>query len=98
MGTPSASQVPPYAMEYSREKNYCPYFLSNNKSKINHLLYRNKLKIYPKSRIKLKFLIKAVKIFSRNIKMKFQLQKCAILVMKQNKIERADEIVKVGWR
>ena len=68
------------------------------KTKINHLLYMDDLKIYAKDRKELESLINTVRIFSEDIGMEFGLQKCAILVMKRGKVEHdtADMIMPNG--
>jgi hypothetical protein len=58
-----------------------------NKTKINHLLYMDDLKIYAKNRVELESLINTVRIFSEDIGMEFGLHKCAILVLKRGKVE-----------
>ena len=62
-------------------------YMVKNKSKVNHLLYMDDLKIYAKNRMELESLMNTVRIFSDDIGMEFGLQKCAILVMKRGKIE-----------
>jgi hypothetical protein len=62
-----------------------------NKSKINHLLYMDDLKIYAKSRMELESLMNTVRIFSEDIGMEFGLQKCAILVLKRGKTEEGTD-------
>jgi hypothetical protein len=61
--------------------------MMKNKSKINHLLYMDDLKVYVKNNMELESLMNTVRIFSSDIGMEFGLQKCAILVMKRGKIE-----------
>lgn len=69
-------------------------YLMRNKSKVNHLLYMDDLKIYAKNSMELESLINTVRIFSGDIGMEFGLQKCAILVMKRGKtVERTHDMV-----
>ena len=57
---------------------------------INHLLFMDDPKLYSKSDKPLNSLIQTVKIFSEDIRMQFEIEKGAVLVMKK------EEIVKSG--
>ena len=57
-----------------------------NKSKLNHLLYMDDLKLYAKSQNEIESLIHTVSIFSNDIGMEFGLDKCATIKMKRGKL------------
>ena len=59
---------------------------------INHLLFMDYLKLYSKSERALDCLVQTVKIFSKGIGIQFEIDKCAISVMKKAKIIKSDNI------
>ena len=61
------------------------YEFANSKEEINHLLFMDDLKLYSKAEKTLDSLIQTVRIFSNDIKMKFVIEKCAILVLIREK-------------
>ena len=58
------------------------YILKKNTNPINHLLFMVDLKLYGSNKNQLDSLTQTVRIFSEDIRMKFGLDKCAILEMK----------------
>ena len=52
---------------------------------INHLVFMVNLKLYSESAKALDFLIQTVRILSKDIGMQFEIDKCAMLVMKTGK-------------
>ena len=52
---------------------------------INHLLFMDDLKIYAASKDELDSLTQSVRIFSKNIRMSYGLDKCAVLEMKRGR-------------
>ena len=62
------------------------YEFSENKEKINHLLFMHDLKLYSRSEKGLDSLVQTVRVFSEHIGMEFGIEKCAILVMEKGKI------------
>ena len=63
-----------------------------NGEAINHLLFMDDLKLFPKSERTLNSLIQTIRIFSEDIGMQFGIEKCAMLVMKKGKILNSDGI------
>ena len=61
------------------------YKLSRSQEKINHLMYMYNIKLFAKNEKELETLIHAVRIYSQDIRMKFGIEKCAMLVMKSGK-------------
>ena len=59
--------------------------LAKDMKPINHLLFMDNLKLYGASKDQLDSLIQVVKIFSRDIKMSFGLDKCAVLEMRSGR-------------
>ena len=68
------------------------YQFANNGEKINHLLYKDDLKLYAKSEKELDLLIQTVRVFSKDIGMQFGIEKCSTLVMKRGKRIKSDGI------
>ena len=61
------------------------YRLSKSQEKINHLMYVDDIKLFAKNEKVLEALIHTVRIYSQDIGMEFDLEKCAMLVMKSGK-------------
>jgi len=64
-----------------------PGYSMRDKSKINHLLYMDDLKVYGKSRREIETIIHTVRIFSDDIGMEFGLDKCATIMLRRGKLE-----------
>ena len=62
------------------------YEFSENKEKLDHLLFMDDLKLYSRSDKGLDSLIQTVHIFSEDIGMEFGIEKCAMLVIEKGKI------------
>ena len=62
------------------------YEFSESKEKINHLLFMDNLKLYSRSEKELHSLVQTVRIFSEDIGMEFGIEKCAMLVMKKERL------------
>ena len=62
------------------------------KTKVNHLLFMDDLKLYVRSECQLDSLIQSVRIFSNDIGMKFGIEKCAVLVIKRGKLAQTEGI------
>ena len=67
-------------------KTKAAYEFSESKEKINHLLFKNDLKLYSRSE---KGLVQTVRVFSEDIGMEFGIEKCAMLVMEKGKIVKS---------
>ena len=61
------------------------YKLSGSQEKINHLMDMDDIKLFAKKEKELETLIHAVRIYSQDIGMEFDIEKCAMLVMKSGK-------------
>ena len=59
---------------------------SKSKEKINHLLFMDDLKLYSRNERGLDSLVQTVRVFSEDIGMEFDIEKCAMLVMEKGKI------------
>ena len=62
------------------------YEFSENKEKINHLLFMHDLKLYSRSEKALNSLVQTASVFSKDVGMQFGIEKCAMLVMEIGKI------------
>ena len=65
------------------------YEFSEGKEKINHLLSMDDLKLYIRNEKGLDPLVQAVHVFSEDTGMEFGIEKCAMLVMKKEKIVKS---------
>ena len=65
------------------------YEFSENKEKINNLLFMDDLKLYSQSEKWLDSLVQAVRIFSEDVGMGFGIEKCAMLVLEKGKIVKS---------
>ena len=61
------------------------YKLSRSQEKINHLMYMDNIKLFAKNEKNLETLIHAVRIYSQDIGMEFDKERCAMLFMKSGK-------------
>ena len=61
------------------------YKLSRSQEKINLLIYMNDIKLFAKTEKELKTLMHAVRIYNQDRGMEFDIEKCAILVIKSGK-------------
>ncbi len=66
------------------------YKLTKSQEKINHLMYKDDIKLFAKN--KEETLILALRIYSQDIGMEFGIEKCAMLVMKSEKRHMTEEI------
>ena len=77
------------------------YFFKE-KTKINHLLYLNDVKLFGKNKKEIECLRNTVRIFSEDICMEFGIDKCATVVLRRGKLDKEnndlvlskDEIIK----
>ena len=58
---------------------------SRTQEKINHLIYLDNIKLFAKNEKELETLIQTVIIYTQDIGMEFDIEKCAMLVMKSGK-------------
>ena len=66
-------------------RDAAPGYVLKRKTKINHLLYMDDLKLYGKTKSDIESLINTVRLLSDDISMRFGLQKCASIVLKRGK-------------
>ena len=71
----------PLTMKLRREK--LGYRFGSEGKRLNHLLFMDDLKLYGTTKKDLEKLLEAVRVFSRDIRMEFGLDKCAVLVIKK---------------
>ena len=62
------------------------YEFSKRKEKINHLLITDDLKLYSQSEKRLHSLVQTVRVFSEDMGMEFDIEKCVMLVIEKGKI------------
>ena len=72
-------------LKHKLRKCTAGYKLSRSQGKINHLMYRDDIKLFAKNEKELETLIHTIRIYSQDIGMKFGIEKCALLVMKSGK-------------
>ena len=65
------------------------YQFSESKEKINHLLFRDDLKLYSRSEKGLDSLVQTVRVFDEDIGMEFGIEKCAMLALEKGKIVKS---------
>ena len=68
------------------------YEFSESKEKINHLLFTDDLKLHSWNEKGLDWLVQTVHIFSEDIRMDFDIEKCAMLVTEKGKIVKSADI------
>lgn len=73
-----------------------PGYVYENKTKINHLLYMDYLKLYGKSKEDVETLMNTVRVLSDDIGMQFGIDKCAITVMKRGKLDNSNNDIVLG--
>ena len=66
------------------------YKLTKSQEKINHLMYKDDIKLFAKNKEETPIL--ALRIYSQDIGMEFGIGKCAMLVMKSKKRHMTEEI------
>ena len=59
---------------------------SKSKEKINHLLFMDDLRLYIRSEKGLDSLVQTVRVFNEDIGMEFGIEKCAMLVMRKERL------------
>ena len=67
--------------------------LKKRRERINHVLFKDNLKLCAKSEDQLKSLINTVRIFPDDITLDFGLSKCDLLIMKIGKMLRTERIM-----
>lgn len=65
--------------------------------KLNHLLFMDGTLLFSKTEPELDNLVKSVRIFSNDIKMKFEFSESAMMVTKRGKFARADCNIVAKW-
>ena len=65
------------------------YEFGDKKTKINHLLFMDDLKLFAKSNAQNNSLVNTVYTFSEDIGMEFGIKKCGVLVLKRGKVDKA---------
>ena len=65
------------------------YEFSESKEKVDHLIFMDDLKLYSQNEKALDSLVQTVRVFSEDIGMKFGIEKCATLVMEEEKIVKS---------
>jgi hypothetical protein len=65
----------------------CGYQVHGTESKISHLLYMDYLKLLGRNENDVQYEIKIVQVISKDINMKFGLEKCARMCLKRDRIQ-----------
>ena len=66
------------------------YEFGDKKTRLNHLLFMNDLKLFAKSNNQLNSLLNRVyKQFSEGVEIEFGIKKCRVLVLKRGKVDKA---------
>ena len=65
------------------------YEFGDKKTRINHLLFMDDLKLFAKSNDQNNSLVNTVYTFSEDIGMEFGIKKCGVLVLKRGKVDKA---------
>ena len=65
------------------------YEFSGSKEKINHLLFMDDLKLYSRNEKGLDSLVQTIYVFCKDIGMKLDIEKCAMLVIEKGKIVKS---------
>jgi hypothetical protein len=84
--------IMPITLNHELNRSKCGYQIYGSERKINHLLYMDDLKLIGRSEEELGYEIKTVKTFSDDIKMKFGLEKCARISLKNGTVYRNQHI------
>lgn len=63
-----------------------------NNIKISHLLFMDDLKLYAKTSNQIDSLIRTVRIFSNDIRIKFGIEKCAGLIIRRGEVTQSEGI------
>ena len=80
------------------------YSFQKGRSKLDHLLFMDDLKLYGSNQNEIYSLVKTVEIMTKEIGMKFGINKCGVLAMKRGKkvecngieLENGNEIGQIG--
>ena len=68
------------------------YHFASIGQKVNHVLFRDDLKLHARNEKSLESLLQTVRVFSNDIGMEFGVEKCAVLTMKKGKMANSDGI------
>ena len=68
------------------------YDLRKGNGVINHLVFKEDLKIYGKNENQLDSIVQSVRVVSEDLRMEFGISKCATLVMKRGKLINCEGI------
>ena len=74
-------------------KTKAGYDLGDGSGIVNHLFFMNDLKLYGKNENQVDSLVQAVRIFTEDIQMMFEISKCATLIMKRGKAVKCEGIL-----
>ena len=80
------------------------YSFQKGKSKLNHLLFMEDLKLYVSNQNEINSLVRTVEIVTKDIGMKFGIDQCGVLTMKRGKevecngieLDNSEEIGQIG--
>ena len=64
------------------------YEFSDKKTRINHLLFMDDLKLFVKSNDQIDSIVNTVYTFREDIGMEFGIKKCGVLVLKRRKVDK----------
>ena len=69
------------------------YGFSGSKEKINHLLFMDELKLHSRNEKGLDLLVQTISVLSEDVRMEFDIEKCAMLKIEKGKIVKSVGIV-----
>ena len=77
----------PLSLILRKLKFHCEF--GDKKTRLNHLLFMDDLKLFAKSCDQIDSLVNTVYTFNEDIGMEFRIKKCGVLVIKQEKVDKA---------
>ena len=69
------------------------YELGDKVTRLNHLLFMDDLKLFAKSHDQIDSLVKTVQMFSKDIGMDFDINKCGTVILQRGKIARSTGVL-----
>ena len=73
-------------------KTKASYKLGNRQFRVNHLTFKDDMKLFGKSDDQIDSLVHTVHLLSKDINMEFRLKKCGVLVLKRGKVDKCDGV------
>ena len=79
---------------------YCKagYDLGDGSKTANHLIFMDDLKLHGKNEYEVDSLVQTVRIFTKDIQMKFGISKCVKLIIRRGKATKCEGVVILGGK